>query len=97
MSDLDETLLREPARLRKQIIVLERENRELAEALKHAIGAAEYVIKLCEDTLKCGDSPNPHVKADWLGTTAHCYAAMSFVNGARKALAAAKSALGKES
>lgn len=31
-------------------------------------------------------------KADWLGTTMHCYAAMSFVNEAGVALAKAQEA-----
>ncbi len=56
------------------------------EALKSAISAAEYVIRLCEANSKAGDSPSPTQKADWIGTVAHCYAAMSFVNEARAAL-----------
>jgi hypothetical protein len=56
-------------------------------ALKEAIDAGTYVVQLCEDNVKCGDSPNPSVKADWVGTVAHCYAAMNFLPKARKALA----------
>lgn len=59
----------------------------LATALKEAIVAGTYVVRLIEDQRKAGDSPNPFVKADWLGATMHCYAAMSFLNNARKALA----------
>lgn len=62
----------------------------LVEALENAVKAGEYVVKLVEDTGACGDSPNPNLKADWLGTAMHCYAAMAFLSHARAALAQAK-------
>ncbi len=60
---------------------------ELRASLEKSVSAAEYVIGLCESNMKAGDSPAPHEKADWIGTSAHCYAAMSFVSDARAALA----------
>lgn len=58
----------------------------LEKALKQAIAAGEYVVRLVEDTGACGISPNPNVKSDWLGTAMHCYGAMAWLSGARKAL-----------
>lgn len=66
---------------------LERENAKLRECLKAAVSAGEYVVKLCEANTNAGVSPNPFEKADWVGTVAHCYAAMNFLSAARKALA----------
>jgi hypothetical protein len=59
-------------------------------ALEAAVSAAEYSIGLLEANVKAGDSPNSREKADWIGSCAHVYAAMSFVTEARAALAAAK-------
>jgi hypothetical protein len=56
------------------------------EALKDSVKAAEYVVRLIEQTGKAGVSPNPMEKADWLGAAMHCYAAMSFIQKARQAL-----------
>jgi len=56
-------------------------------ALKRAVSAGEYVVRLVEDTGNCGISPNPNVKSDWLATSMHCYAAMNWVKEAREALA----------
>jgi ribosomal protein L25 (general stress protein Ctc) len=58
----------------------------LEDALRKAICAGEYVVKLCEDDYKCGASPNPMVKSMPSAVIAECYAAMSFLNQAREAL-----------
>jgi hypothetical protein len=56
------------------------------DALMDSVKAAEYVVRLIEQTGKAGVSPNPMEKADWLGAAMHCYAAMSFIKKARQAL-----------
>jgi hypothetical protein len=56
------------------------------DALMDSVKAAEYVVRLIEQTGKAGVSPNPMEKADWLGAAMHCYAAMSFIQKARQAL-----------
>jgi hypothetical protein len=56
------------------------------DALMDSVKAAEYVVRLIEQTGKAGVSPNPMEKANWLGATMHCYAAMSFIKKARQAL-----------
>ena len=75
-----------PAGGRKIIRDLCASQKELVEALRKAVSAASYAVRLAEDTLACGNSPNPAVKADWAGTVAHMYAAMNFVTEARAAL-----------
>jgi hypothetical protein len=60
--------------------------KELVKQLDRAVGAAEYVIKICEDDVKAGEDPSPFKKANHSGALAHCYAAMNFVVGARKVL-----------
>lgn len=54
-------------------------------ALDAAIAAAEYVVKLCEANYKAGQSPNPNERSMPEATIAHVYAAMAFVEEARKA------------
>ena len=63
------------------------QNKRLREALQAAVDAGSYVVQLCEANLAAGESPNPSIKADWVATTAHCYAAMSFLPSARAVLA----------
>jgi hypothetical protein len=70
--------------------------RELVEQLERAIGAAEYVIGVCEDDVKTGEHPSPFKKSCPNGALAHCYAAMNFVGGARKVLAKWKGKRGKD-
>ena len=55
-------------------------------ALEEAIGAGEYVVKIIEADGKAGVSPNGFERSMPHATLAHCYAAMSFLNQARKAL-----------
>jgi hypothetical protein len=62
------------------------EAQELVKQLEKAVSAAEYVIGVCEDDLKAGNDPSPFKKSNPSGVMAHCYGAMNFVNGARKAL-----------
>ncbi len=59
---------------------------DLVKALQSAVSAGEYVVNLAHANDKAGQSPDPHEKADWIGTVAHMYAAMSFLNEARAAL-----------
>lgn len=63
---------------------------EMLEALKAAKEAGTYVIQLCEANDKAGTSPNPNEKSDWVGTVAHCYAAMSFLSKVHAAIAKAE-------
>jgi phage baseplate assembly protein W len=58
----------------------------LEDALKTAIGAGEYVVRLCENDAKCGASPNPLVRSMPSAIVAECYAAMNFLYEARAAL-----------
>lgn len=57
------------------------------EALDEAIAAAEYVVKICEADNRAGQSPNPMERSMPAATIAHVYAAMAFVQNARKARA----------
>jgi len=58
----------------------------LEDALKEAIGAGEYVVKIIEADGKAGASTNVFERSMPHATLAHCYAAMSFLNQARAAL-----------
>ena len=63
---------------------------KLVEALEAAVAAGEYVVGLVHATDRAGQSANPHERADWVGTCAHAYGAMSFLNESRAALALAR-------
>lgn len=65
---------------------LRAERDRLREALKKAVSAGEFVVKIVEDCGNCGASPNPSVRSDWLGTAMHCYAAMHWLGYAHAAL-----------
>lgn len=70
---------------------LRKQRDELLDALKKAVSAGVYVVRLVEDTGNCGASPDPGVKSDWLGTAMHCYGAMAFLPSAHVAIANAES------
>jgi len=59
---------------------------ELKAALAEAISAGEYVVNLVEEDQRAGVSPNPMERSHPTAALAHCYAAMAFLNRARKAL-----------
>lgn len=61
-------------------------NEQLTAALNEAVSAGEYVVKLCEADVEAGRSPSPFKKSDPNAVMAHCYAAMSFLPNAYKAL-----------
>ena len=60
---------------------------QLKTALTGAVTAGEYVVQLCEADMKSGESTYPNERSMPAATLAHCYAAMSFLGVARKALA----------
>ena len=65
---------------------LRERQRVLVEALKDAIGAGEYVVKIIEADANAGASPSIVERSMPHATLAHCYAAMNFLNKARAAL-----------
>jgi hypothetical protein len=65
---------------------LKAQNERLREALQSAVNAGTYAVRLIEAAEKAGTSTNPFEHSDWIGTCAHIYGAMSFLNIARAAL-----------
>lgn len=58
----------------------------LVAALQKAVGAAEFIIKICEADYEAGASPSPCRRSMPSAALAHCYGAVAYVGEARALL-----------